>query len=110
MFHVPVDEQETVITFSRTSEECLVWTSDKTVMTKLDKLAENPDSPWECIDMGCTNFDGEGNILTKEYKGLKSLLTFREKKKQLSDAQREKQAEFLRELSRKSDFNPLEDK
>lgn len=37
---VAVAEQETVICISRDSEECTVYTSDSTMMTKLDKLAK----------------------------------------------------------------------
>lgn len=36
---VAMNEQETVIRFGRDSEECEIYTSDTTVMTKLDKLA-----------------------------------------------------------------------
>lgn len=36
---VAMNEQETVIHFGRDSEECEIYTSDTTVMTKLDKLA-----------------------------------------------------------------------
>ena len=44
---VAVAEQETVICISRDSEECTVYTSDSTMMTKLDKLADpnNDNAP-----------------------------------------------------------------
>ena len=34
-------EQDTVIQFSRDSETATIWTSDRTVMTKLDKLVKD---------------------------------------------------------------------
>lgn len=41
---IPVTEQETTVSFSRDSDTASVWTSDSTVMTKLDKLVEsNPE-------------------------------------------------------------------
>lgn len=36
-YRVPTDEQETVIQFDRNSTVCYVYTTDLTVMTKLDK-------------------------------------------------------------------------
>lgn len=50
---IPVNEQETVVQFSRDSDVCSIWTSDTTIMTKLDKLAESDEvSEWKCIDVG----------------------------------------------------------
>lgn len=37
-YRVPTDEQETVIQFDRNSDTCTVYTTDSTVMTKLDKI------------------------------------------------------------------------
>lgn len=37
---VPTEEQETTISYSRNEQEALVWTSDQTQITKLDKLCE----------------------------------------------------------------------
>lgn len=45
---VAVAEQETVICISRDSEECTVYTSDSTMMTKLDKLADPNNSNPKC--------------------------------------------------------------
>ena len=41
---MPINKQETTISYSRDSQEVTVWTSDRTVMTKLDRLCETaPD-------------------------------------------------------------------
>ena len=37
-YRVPTDEQETVIQFDRSGTVCHVYTTDSTVMTKLDKI------------------------------------------------------------------------
>ena len=37
-YRVPTDEQETVIQFDRNGTVCHVYTTDTTVMTKLDKI------------------------------------------------------------------------
>ena len=37
-YFVPTDEQETVIQFDRNGTVCHVYTTDSTVMTKLDKI------------------------------------------------------------------------
>ena len=36
-YKVPTDEQETVIRFDRNGKKCYVYTTDSTMMTKLDK-------------------------------------------------------------------------
>ena len=40
-----IAEQETSISIMRDSDICTVYTSDTTVMTKLDKLAESEKAP-----------------------------------------------------------------
>ena len=47
--YIPVDEQETVIQFSRAEDFATVCTSDKTVQTKLNRLVENNPDNWELI-------------------------------------------------------------
>ena len=37
-YKVPTDEQETVIRFDRNGTKCYVYTTDSTVMTRLDKI------------------------------------------------------------------------
>ena len=37
---VPVNEQETTISFMRNSDKAIIYTSDKTMLTKLHKLAK----------------------------------------------------------------------
>ena len=47
-----ISEQETSVSFTRDSDICTVYTSDSTVMTKLDKLAESNKSPhWKLVNV-----------------------------------------------------------
>jgi hypothetical protein len=71
---IPTDEQETVIQFSRNSDTCTVWTSDSTVMTKLDKLV-NAENSTEWSVTKTDTIDGE--LFAKEYTANKRLLSFR---------------------------------
>lgn len=83
---INVDEQETVINFGRTDDNIILYTSDKTWMTKMDKLVNlNPDS-FSVI---------EETEVSKRYSFPKSLLTIRSKKRILSDEQKEKMREHM---------------
>ncbi len=73
--YTPIDEQETTISFSRDSESASVWTNDRTVMTKLDKLCEKNPDIYRATEVGKAQDDG--SILSKEYVMPKLLLSFR---------------------------------
>lgn len=91
---IPVTEQETTVSFSRDSDTASVWTSDSTVMTKLDKLVEsNP----ECWQLTRTDKVGK-DIVGKEYTTKKKLISFRSKvtERTLTEEQRQASAERLR--------------
>lgn len=109
MFFVPINEQETVIRYSRRESTVTVWTSDSSQMARMDKIVNSDGSQWECVDVGYVNMDGERSIVSKEYRGDKNLLTIRAKKKQLSDEQRAKLADKARQLPKKKDSNHSED-
>ena len=83
-----LDEQETVIQISRSSDKMRIWTSDKTIMTKLDKLVSS-SSEWSCT--GENKIDGD--VCDKEYTANKGLLTFRSSRRKLTDEQK---AEFAK--------------
>lgn len=77
---INVDEQETVINFGRTDDNVILYTSDKTWMTKMDKLVDlNPDS-FSVI---------EETEVSKRYSFPKSLLTIRKGKMNLTEEQRQ---------------------
>ena len=86
---MPLDEQETVINFQRVGDLMDVWTSDTTVMTKLDKLCESAPENYKCIEVGKLMF-GKG-LANKRYKvSDKGLLSLRPRrmKRELTDEQR----------------------
>lgn len=85
---IPVQEQETTISFTRTEDTVRIWTNDTTVMTKLDKLADDPDSPWTCTKTGHLRNDPD-SVADKEYEGPKSLLGFRRAHREMTEEQKE---------------------
>jgi hypothetical protein len=86
--NISIYEQETVIQISRDSDKMKIWTSDKTMMTKLDKLTSS-SSEWSCT--GENKIDGD--VCDKEYTANKGLLTFRSSRRKLTDEQK---AEFAK--------------
>lgn len=72
------EEQETVINFPRREDYAIVWTSDTTVMTKLDGLCKKSDE-YVLVETGRLKLGGE--VISKTYKVKdKSLISFRAKK------------------------------
>lgn len=70
-----IEEQETVINYYRDSDICTVYTSDSTVMTKLDKLADNPELPhWKIKQIHRLQ---NGELAGKTYETNKRLISFR---------------------------------
>ena len=75
---VAFEEQETVINFPRRENYAIVWTSDTTVMTKLDGLCEKSEQ-YVLVETGRSKLGGE--VISKTYKVKdKSLISFRAKK------------------------------
>ena len=61
-------EKETIIRFDKSGPECLIWTADKSVMRKLDKIYP------------CTKTDNCGGDIAKTYKTDKKYISFRKDK------------------------------
>lgn len=90
-------EQETTISFSRDGKIADVWTSDTTMMTKLDKLCKESPNDYVCIEEMRTL---DGLLANKRYTiKNKKLVSFRSGsvKRQMTDEQRAKSAERLRQ-------------
>lgn len=85
-YFVPTDEQETVIQFDRNGTACHVYTTDLTVMTKLDKKYKRVKQDYV-----------SGKPIAAYYEFDKRLLSFRSKvmKKNLSDEEKKKARERL---------------
>lgn len=85
-YFVPTDEQETVIQFDRNGTVCHVYTTDSTVMTKLDKIHKRVKQDY----VG-------GKPIAAYYEFDKKLITFRSKKvtrKPLTDKQKEDRRKY----------------
>ena len=79
-------EQETIVNFDRGSPDVTVYTADKFIMTKLDKLE------YECVRTDTVN----GNVMAKTYKCEKRNISFRSKaktKRKMSEEQIKKMQE-----------------
>ena len=70
---IPVAEQETSIQYMRDGDACTVYTTDSTVMTRLDKLAADPASPWSLKKEHYIH----GEVIGKTYQAPKRLISFR---------------------------------
>ena len=76
LLSIPIDEQETTITFLRAEHSAVVWTNDRTMITKLDKMCEKFPASYVCTDIRKTADTGE--VMDKRYRiADKTLLSFR---------------------------------
>ena len=68
------EEQETVVNFGRQDEDMSVYTSDKTMMTKLDKKVKAYPDTWRLVE---TIKDMKGEVVGKRYTAPKKLCSLR---------------------------------
>lgn len=80
-YNIPSAEQECVINFMRGEDFATVSTSDSTMKTKLDKLCEESPEYYSLID--------ENNYYKTYRVADKSLISFRKKKKEMSEEMRD---------------------
>ncbi len=93
---IPSAEQETTISYCRTEPGAEIWTNDRTVMTKLDKLAKESPEFYKLKETGRTR---SGHLLYKVYTMTdKSMISFRSKKvtRELTEEQRQALADRMR--------------
>jgi hypothetical protein len=81
-------EQETVVQISRDGEEARIYTSDTTMMTKLDKRVAEENSVYEVASVDTY----EGDVVAKTYLAPKNAISFRQpaKRKPMSEEERER--------------------
>lgn len=60
-----IEEQETVITFRRRDKEAIIYTSDNTMLTKMQKRVQNSNGK---IDYKVCSRDKDGNATGYEFK------------------------------------------
>lgn len=90
-----VEEQETVINFQRVGNNASIWTSDSTMITKIDKLCEKSPEFYKVQSVDIV----DGKVLAKEYLITdKNLISFRSghAKRELTEEQRKELAERAR--------------
>lgn len=86
-YRVPTDEQETVIQFDRNGTICHVYTTDSTMMTKLDKK-------YKRVKQDYVN----GKPIAAYYEFDKKLIMFRSKRARitLTEEQRDKKRKLIK--------------
>lgn len=105
--NTPIYEQETIVRFYRDEDRATVYTSDITMMTKLDKMVAT-SGDWYLT--GSHNFK-DGTIADKTYECPKHLISFRKvnmRGRALTDAQRENLSKGRR-FSPQNEEKPLGD-
>lgn len=73
MIYVPTEEQETTISMYRCDDKAEIYTSDSTMMTKLDKLVKGYPETWSCDRVETV----AGETVAKWYSCPKRLISFR---------------------------------
>ncbi len=93
-----ISEQETTVSFTRDSDICTVYTSDRTIMTRLDKLAESDSSPYWKLKEEYKLHNGE--LIGKTYETHKRLISFRSNitTRELSEEQKEAASERFKQM------------
>jgi len=100
---VALSEQETTISYCRENNEVHIWTSDTTVMTKLDRMCKDFPESYRCVETAKAKIDGK--LISKSYEiADKSLLSLRGKKRKpnMTEEQRRAAAERLKKMREKS--------
>ena len=94
--NIPVNEQETVVNFTRGSNEARIYTTDTTVLTKLHKLISRNSKDWKLVSQDRDSVDHD--VIAETYSCPKSLVSFRTAKQSrvLTDEQRKEMAERLK--------------
>lgn len=91
---IPISEQETTINIYRDSDIAKVYTTDSTMITKLDKMVAKQPDKYKIVKQ-----DEYG----KWYEFPKKLMGFRSAStpKTISEEERKKRAERMREINKK---------
>ena len=87
---VSVSEQETNINFMRDEEHAIIYTSDTTQMTRLDKLCRTSPDMYSLIAN-----TGRGKTYRVEDKGL---ISFRSKKREMSEEAKEAASQRFKDM------------
>lgn len=92
--NVPVNEQETIINFTRNSDKATIYTSDTTMRTKLHNLSMKNGKDWVLLNQDTDSVDHE--VVSETYQCPKKLISLRALSRTLTEEQRMAAAERLR--------------
>ena len=97
-----ISEQETTIQYSRDSKELHLYTSDNTVVTKMNRLLNTPGTNWRLEKT--TYLDGEptGYFFVCEDKGLITLRAKKTESRQLTEEHTQKLRDHIKPLTSKN--------
>ena len=97
-----ISEQETTIQYSRDSKELHLYTSDNTVVTKMNRLLNTPGTSWRLEKT--TYLDGEptGYFFVCEDKGLITLRAKKTESRQLTEEHKQKLRDRMKALRSKN--------
>lgn len=70
----PLEEQETIITWTRGDEHAEIYTTDTTVMTRLNRLCKNHPETWSQIKHEWRN---KTELISTTYKCPRKMVSFR---------------------------------
>lgn len=92
--NIPVNEQETVINFTRDSDKATVYTSDTTMLTKLHKLIKKTPEEWRLVHQDTV----DGQVVSETFECPKKLISLRASiiSRVMTEEQRQAAAERLR--------------
>ncbi len=96
-----IEEQETHVNFNRNDDRAIVYTSDTTMMTKLNKLVELQDAEWvlESVSKSKT-----GEVIGRTYSCPVNFISFRSKRVNRSYTQEQKRE--IADRLRRRGFKP----
>lgn len=88
-YSLPIYEQEVSIGWMRDEDFAVIYASDTTAITKLDKLCKNSPDMYQVIE--------ETKVAKKYRCNDKSLISFRSKKREVNEEQRKAAGERMRQ-------------
>lgn len=100
MTKLPNDERETHINMNSLGDKMQIYTTERYIMRRLDKYVEESDN-WKVVDIGKLH----GEVVSKTYEAPRDLLLIRKQKRVMTEEQRLKAAERLRNLRAKKNID-----
>lgn len=92
--NIPINDQETVINFTRDSDKATVYTTDTTMRSKLHNLSMKNGKDWVLLNQDTDSIDHD--IISETYQCPKKLIGLRVLSRKLTEEQRQAAAERLR--------------